>query len=325
MPNLLFAMKDNKDPEERLEAALLWKALRDEFGDAIHPLMESEGTVPGDLIFGLSQKKQSIIAQTDLKSNYWDVEAFTSRLSRSFRVCNFTEAIEEVDRLNSEGKQAFVKALRDKFYTGRTEPGQRLTEHLGDMTYSFCHDDEPVLMIQEAVNMSHEYRCIIANGKVITASPVVHRATPYDRWHPDLCGLQPEVLLYASPSAEIRDFILAADTTREMRDLAEQIATESSMISGTIDLCLLDGDPNRIEPIEINMGWPGRYGLYFCEPREIARSSRAMVDPELLNPVRDPEAREPEQAYNPHFAAFLANMSPAADADDEAFSDEPEI
>lgn len=292
MPNLLFSLLESKDPEERLENAMLWKAMSDVYGDKIHPITADDKVQPGDMIFGMPTGRQLRTSGSDVPKDYWNWEPFTSRLSRDFHVCNYEEAQAAVASLNEAGKAPFVKALRDKFYVERGEHGQSLEEILGDMVYSFCDYDTPVLMIQEAVDFSHEYRCIIVDGQVVTGSPVLHAATPAARLM--MRGDNPEARLYKSPSDPISSGKHAGVVVSNMKAIAAEMAQELRLTSGTIDLGLIGGDPGRIEPIEINSGLPGRYGLYFADPVKIAEATRSIVPEALLSNERSQQIDELE-------------------------------
>ncbi len=282
MPNLLFAMPRTNDPEELLEAALMWKALKDEFGAAIHPLLPDDAVVAGDVVFGLPTKPQEMILTSPSSGNYWDMPAFTSRLSRSFKVCTLPDAELEVARLGAEGKGAFLKSLRPKYFTGGGEPGQSAGKILGAMVYSFCDEPKPCLMVQERVSMTHEMRFVVVNGAIVAESPVLHRATPASAMSAELRGVDLAEILYRGPGAELDEFEVRPAARSNMRDMAAAIARESCLASGTVDIALLDGDDSRIEPIEINFGNPGRYGLYLCDPVAIAKASRALVPESIL-------------------------------------------
>lgn len=281
MPNLLFALNGMTDPEELLECALMWRALKDVYGKDIHPLPSRHLPNHGDLVFGLPTDGQRRAAQNELGRDYWDIPAFRKRVRRSFAACNLEEATLEVERLGRAGKDIFVKSVRQKEFIGTGRAGQSLASILGDMVYSYIDYDHPVLMIQEKVRMTHEYRCVVVAGRVVTSSPVLASATPNLAHSPDLRGMNPEDMLYETPGADIGAFSQAAGLAEEMRDMAGDIARECGLLSGTIDLAVVNG--GDVEPIEINIGWPGSYGLYFCDPAAIAEASREIVPEALLS------------------------------------------
>lgn len=285
MANLLFSLLESKDPEERLENAMLWKALKDVYGPNIHALSYSEEPGDGDMIFGLPPARQMEASRTALPRDYWNWEAFRSRISREFGVYTLEEAEQVVDDMNARGKEVFLKATSDKFYTERAKPGASLYKTLGDMVYSFCDIEIPCLMVQEAVDFTHEYRCVIVNGKVVTGSPVVFAATPMARM--SLNGENAEGLLFRSPADPFSAGQYAGPVVTQMKRIANEMAADLKMVSGTIDLGLIGGDSKKIEPIEINSGYPGRYGLYFADPVKIAKASVEIVPEHLLSPERN--------------------------------------
>ena len=120
---LYYRLSEGTDPEERLEDAAMWKALHDEYGGGIS-LLEPNESWPDDGVVWGRARNSSIATNVNIgrpKSflPYWDDPVFLSRCGRSFKVCSFSEAETEVAKLHAEGKDAFLKALRTKYYTAR--------------------------------------------------------------------------------------------------------------------------------------------------------------------------------------------------------------
>lgn len=310
MPNLRYALSQSTDPEELLEVAMMWKALFDTFGKGIHPLRPGEMPGPGNLVFGLASDAQRHAAGTGLREDYWNIPAFRSRVARSFALCTFDEAQREVTRLGDMGKGAFVKSIRRKEFIGTGEPGCSLTDIMGEMAFSHLDYPHPTLMVQERVAMTCEYRCAVVAGRVVTSSPVVVSATPNLAHSHQLRGYDPCSILYRSPMNALGDFEADGDLTAQMRGMAAEIASECELVSGTIDIALIDGE--RIEPIEMNIGYPGGYGLFFCDPYAIARAARSIV-PESVLAAGPPAEAEGQLEISTDEEAWP----------DEDFSDEP--
>lgn len=118
MNKVTFRMTDNKDPEERLEEAALWKALHDEYGDDIS-LTDDRPT------FGRGKRND---AGNYLQ--YWTDPAFLSRANREFRLCALRDAESAVADLHSRGKGALIKSTQEKYFIERFPVGSDFHENM---------------------------------------------------------------------------------------------------------------------------------------------------------------------------------------------------
>ncbi len=271
-----YRLTENRDPEERLEEATLWKALHDEYGDDIELWSPSERGVPRDgLLFGrvgiFEEAKGAVLAVSkDLP--YWQDPAFTRMAGRSCMFCTLDEAADEVQRLHGLGNDAFVKACFMKAVRVHVPVGKTLSEVLGIMALSFC-DAPRCLLVQDWASMRYERRFVVIKRQIITHSPISAWLTPLD-------GQKYIHHHFASPldaAPACRDEALTADFVER----AEWIAANMLPDSAVIDMASINGD---IGIVEFNPAQIGQFGLYGCDARAIAAASRMFSggDPKLL-------------------------------------------
>lgn len=284
MRALFYRLSDSTDPEERLEDAALWKAMHDHYGAAISLLRDREAVPDGGLMFGRTRHFESETAYAAAsRCPYWEDPAFLAGISRDFLLADLEAAEAGVAALHAAGKDAFLKAMRQKCLAQLVPRGQRVHEAIGDMVYSFI--DMPVcLMVQEAVPMRMERRFVVMGREIVTHSAVAHHLTPLARAELHALGAPPEHWHFETPKSRLpfRD-----DAALErMVDLARRTAASMRGAHMIIDVAMV-GD--RPELIEFNPCQPGHFGLYACDPRRIAEGSAAMIRPApQVGP--DPEA-----------------------------------
>ncbi len=283
MSHLYYRLAETEDPEERLEDAVLYKALHDCFGSGLTTI-DMDAPAPTDGLF-LGRGKNREVAQENLLAapglKYWNDPAFKDAITRSFMITDLKGAEAEVDRLHEQGKDAFVKSTRQKHCVSRVDQGQSLYDALGGMVYSFM-DLEDCLMVQEAMEMNYERRFLVMNGKVVTQSPVAWHLTPMSRsWIQDDTGFSVEDLHYKTPNSHETRF--SPDGTKRMTEFAQKIADASDTAHLCIDLAIIGDDPSKdpIEIIEFNPMQPGAVGLYACDPKQIAKAVWKAMSPEL--------------------------------------------
>ncbi|KKN86209.1 hypothetical protein LCGC14_0270780 [marine sediment metagenome] len=302
MSHLYYRLTKTEDPEERLEDAVLYKAMHDTFGKGL-TMVDMDEAAPMDGLF-LGRGKNRELWQTNQLANpglkYWEDPAFKNAITRSFVVTDLSGAEKEVKRLHAEGKSAFLKSTKQKHYFGRVDLGQTLHDALDGMVYSFM-DIENCLMVQQAMDMSYERRFLVMNGKVVTQSPVAWHLTPMSRsWVQEDTGFSIEDMHYKTPQGHEARF--SPEGTERMTKFAQHIADASDNPHLCIDLAIIGDDPSRdpIELIEFNPMQPGAVGLYGCDPKKVAGAVWDAMDPELRSivaarkdglTIEDPEPR----------------------------------
>jgi hypothetical protein len=283
LSHLYFRLAETEDPEERLEDAVLFKALHDEFGDGLTIVPPKDASPEDGLFLGRGKNREfdpkNVIGMPGMQ--YWEDPAFRNALTRSFIVTDLPGAEAEVKRLHAEGKDAFLKSTKQKHYIGRIDQGVPFHEAMDGMVYSFM-DLEDCLMVQEAVEMNFERRFLVMNGKVVTQSPVAWHLTPMSRGDIlEETGFSVEDLHYETPKSREARFNPSA--TERMTKVAQAIADASDNPNLCIDLAImgsdLDNDP--IEVIEFNPMQPGACGLYGCSPKKIAAAVWGVMDSDL--------------------------------------------
>lgn len=264
MHHIGFRLTDNTDPEERLEEAALWKAMKDHYGDRISAV--PPGSDGGDdwIMFGriphLASGREPVPGRLD----YWDDPAFLENCGREFRVVTWEDLREAVRDLHSRGIGAFIKSTRSKHYVARIPVGADIDEEIGDMAFSFM-DGGPSLMVQALAEVAWEYRFFVMGREIITESPVMVDLTPLD--HREMDGH-----LFETPTT--RSFVLDQRLVEAFRGLAEKIAAGMLPDHAVIDLALIDGRPAIIEMNPMRLG---QVGLFASDVRALAAGSERLI------------------------------------------------
>lgn len=254
MENCFFRLTDNVDPEERLEEAAMWKAMRDQFGDLISPIHGKDEAPDGAAIYGRPKK-----SETCPKIDYWNDEAFLRHCRREFKLCDLVEAKDEVERLHRSGKTAFIKATRSKFWIDTISPNQTFDEVMSDIAYSFI-DCGRCLMVQEFVTVEYEWRFFVCGRRIVADSSNAAHLTPID--YPLKDGfLHPSDTI----STEVPDWV-----RNGLRALAGQLAATAQYEDIVIDCAMINGGPGCVEynPLVI-----GGVGLFASDVRAIAAAA----------------------------------------------------
>ncbi len=301
MTRCYYRLSATTDPEERLEDAVLAKALHDALGPGL-TLLDPESKFPQDgLHLGRARRNERI--PTPLSPDhipYWEDPAFLRFTARDWGHYDLEGAEEAVARLHAEGRDAVVKStLSAKHLITQAPRGTTLSEALDAMVYSFC-DRPPCLLVQERVEMRFERRFLFLDGELLTQSAVGSHLTPMSRVWEAGPGVDFEALHLETPGS--RRPIHNPALTARMTERALGIAAASDHATFCMDLCLIgeDADRGRIEPIEWNPFQPGQLGLYGCDPRRIAGGVRdhLAANPNLYQgaPPAPPEQPAPAGA-----------------------------
>lgn len=283
MKQVCYRLCNTTDAEERLEDALMWKAMHDTFGASIK-LLPTDASPPEDaLFFGRSKQVEFNLNQmADPNPKYWLDPAFTSRLSRAFFLEDLKGMEERVEDLFTSGKAVFLKGIKAKHFADRLDTREAYNDWFEGMAYSIM-DRGKCVMVQEAVDMSFEHRFMVIDGQVVTHSPVAWHLTPMSlAWTPDV-----ENMHFPSPGS--KSGIVDHKLKDRMIAYAQSMADEASYDHICIDLAVLGSDPEGpIEPIEWNPMLPGAVGLYACDPKLIAEAASQALNLDAL-PVVDLE------------------------------------
>lgn len=266
MASVAFRLTSNPDPEERLEEAALWKAMKDEYGDEIVAIREDSEVLEDLPTFG-RPLKNPFIAGANPVSNvlpYWQDPAFLSRAGRRFGTFEFDDAIEEVSRLHAEGLGAFIKSTRSKHAIFRIMPGEDFYDVVQDMAYSFI-DGGPELMVQEDCVVEYEYRFFCIDREIVTASPIQWSLTPID------FPLREGTVFRRPDSAQAE---LRPDIVHALHELAKETALEMDGPHASIDCAIINGKPAIVEFNPMRLG---QLGLYAADVRALASASRSLL------------------------------------------------
>jgi hypothetical protein len=270
-----YRLSGTLDPEERLEDAVLAKALHDVLGHDLTLLGPDDAFPEGGLHLGRSRRNERIRSPLSPDHiRYWEDPAFLRFTSRDWGHFDLEGAEAEVARLHEGGRDAVVKStLSAKHLILRVPRGTRLDAALDAMVYSFC-DRPACLLVQERVDMRFERRFLFLDGEMLTQSAVGSHLTPMSRAWEAGPGVDFEALHLETPGS--RRPIHNPALTARMTERALEIAAASEQVTFCMDLCLIGEDAvrGRIEPIEWNPFQPGQLGLYGCDPRRIAEGVR---------------------------------------------------
>lgn len=262
-PLYAFVHNTRPDPNERLENALLYRALRRRLGDRMVECARVDH-VPASAraVFGrisperlhLGRARGPVVypAPDQLHLPYWRDPKFLAAAGRRFAVHDLAAAALAVAERHERGEAAFVKSTQTKLFRRLLPPGTSLTEALGPLIYSLT--DGAGVMVQDAVAFQDEYRIFIVAGRIVTGAGCIRDRTPAEnraRFDP---VLEP-VLGGGRPRRD-------PAKVRAYRAFAQAFARGRSDLTCTLDLGLIDG---RIAVVEMNPLYLGRVGFYACD------------------------------------------------------------
>lgn len=259
-----YRLSNNEDPEERLEDAALWKAMKDEYGDDIGLLRQDEDIPRGKIMFGRTRRGEMYSSSGNATMNYWSDPEFLGNCEREFYLCDFNSALRMIDDLHARGKGAFVKATDRKLYTQSISVGLDAAKAIGDMAYSFM-DRPPSIMVQELCDIEFEQRFIFIDRELAASSPVAWHLTPLDWVDPNFFWRTPN-----SKEAELAP-------EKNLREFAKGVARECQFSNVNIDCAFINGKPGVVEFNDCHLG---QLGLYACNVRALAKASRKLIPKE---------------------------------------------
>lgn len=265
MHHIGFRLTENTDPEERLEEAALWKALKDRYGDRISAVREGEDGGDDWVMFGRVPRFDTGREPVASNLRYWEDLSFLAHCERSFEIVDWEGLRPAVARLHAQGKGAFVKSTRMKHFVCRIPLGVNTDREMGAMAFSFM-DGGPQLMVQSLVDMRFECRFFVIGREIITCSTVMHSLTPMDH-------TRERGYLYERPDggARIRNVSLLGEYHMLVRAVAQKMLPEHAVI----DVALIDGKPGVIEMNPMQLG---QVGLYACDVYALAEAADKLME-----------------------------------------------
>lgn len=189
--------------------------------------------------------------------DYWTWDAFLASARRSVQVQDLDGAKARVAEIHASGRDAFVKATMPKFYASVVPRGETLTRHLDALVYSFI-DRGPCLIVQERVDMIHEYRLFVVDGELVTGAGTVFSHTPDDNTAP----FNP--LVSDHPSND--DCVARPELVARYLDFARRVIPEMPIKTFSLDVALIDGE---VGIVELNPLMLGQIGLFACDPTRL--------------------------------------------------------
>lgn len=258
MLNIAFRPYAGDDGEEKIESDHVERALLAALPGQISIVED----FPADAThaFGRPPKHWARLATmsypnpSNLHIDYWAWEGFLSNARRSIQVLDLDGAKKRVAEIHAAGRDAFVKATMPKFYASIVPRGTTLSRHLDALVYSFI-DRGPCLIVQERVEMKHEYRLFVVDGEPVTGAGTVFSHTPDD----NLAPFNPLVSLSPSDDDCTSDEALVG----RYLDFARQVIPLMPIDSFSLDVAIIDGE---IGIVELNPLMLGQIGLFACDP-----------------------------------------------------------
>lgn len=264
--SIYYRLSENRDPEERLEDAAMWKAMHDEYGDDIEAIGfedDREG-----IIFGRGRRYRGAATGQPVPEHlpYWTDPVFLRNAGRSFEVLQYEECRAAVSRLHEAGKAAFIKSTRPKHAILRVPIGHAVGKVFGDLVLSFI-DGGPALMVQQDCRVEFEHRFFVIDREIVTDSPIQWALTPID--YP-----LPEGALFKTPKET--KWESQYSTYRALRSLAAKVAATMRYPHASVDCAMINRKPAVVEfnPMQI-----GQLGLYACDVRALANATRKLISP----------------------------------------------
>jgi hypothetical protein len=259
-----FRLSDNTDPEERLEEAALWKAMKDLYGDRISAVTPEHPAGDDWIMFGRGARFDTGQEPVSSRLDYWTDPAFLENCGREFSVVPYEGLRAAVADLHARGIGAFVKSTRMKHFVCRIPVGADVDDEIGPMAFSFM-DGGPALMVQALAELKYEHRFFVVGRRIVTDSPVMVALTPLD-WRESVG------MAYETPTGGRRrmnpDF-------EGYYALAERVIADMVPEHVVIDIALIDGEP---AVIEMNPMQLGQVGLYASSVRDLAVASQTLIE-----------------------------------------------
>lgn len=274
MSRIVFRPYRGDDREERIESDAAQAAL----GELLGGRLEIVDEIPkaATHVFGRTPENWwprpaslAYPAVENQKLAYYEWPGFLENAGRPVFVHDLDGAGARVAEIHATGRDAFVKATRDKYYTGIVPAGTRLIRHLGDLAYSFMESPN-CLMVQPRVRMSHEYRIFVVGGTAVTGAGNVTSHTPDDnvaQFNP-LVSERPGDDRCRADDALVQGYLT----------FASKVVPRMPVSTFVLDVALIDG---AVGIVEINPLHLGQVGLFGCDVRRLARAvleSCALLD-----------------------------------------------
>jgi len=265
MPRIVFRPYRGDDREERIESDAAQAALSELLADRLEILddIPSEAThVFGRMPANWRRQPSALVypAPEHQKLDYYRWPGFIEHAGRPVTLHDFDGAKARVAALHASGKDAFVKATRDKYYTGVVSVGANLTRHLGDLAYSFM-DTPNCLLVQPRVRMNKEYRIFVVDGDAVTGAGNVTSHTPDD----NIAPFNP--LVSDRPAEDLCDH--DEEVVQTYLAFAAVVIPKMPVSNFVLDVAMIEGAPGVVE---INPLHLGQVGLFACDVRRLAHA-----------------------------------------------------
>lgn len=188
---------------------------------------------------------------------------FQKYCGRKQVVAGVTDNVGEVLQEAELTGKLFVKGIQSKSGIWRTSYQEDMKSALIDvMDWAGIRLEglEHTLLIQEDVEMTHEMRCFVVNGKIVTSAGCIELHTPFnnqEQFNPYF-----EKVRNASPvtkNTDVRDQLLEFG-----EQVVKDFIREQKIKNFVLDLCLINGSPAVVEFNDLASS-----GLYGSQPHRV--------------------------------------------------------
>lgn len=264
-----FRLSPNEDPEERLEEAILWKQMRDYYGDRIG--LVEDPVVSNIPTFGRNPRIKDFSTKArnpvPKQLDYWNDPAFLKHCGRSFTTSDYNGLNDAVAAVHETGNDAIIKSTQAKHHIQRVPLGVTGTQALGDMAYSFM-DGGPKLMVQTHRPMFYEFRFFVVEREIVTRSPQLEKLTPLDFPSIGVTGFRNR--------QDARSACDCGSLIGRYIELVSEIAQTMQTDNAAVDVAQFEN--GEIGVVEFNPMQIGQIGLFACDTKALVRSSERILE-----------------------------------------------
>ncbi len=280
-----FVHDGTANPDERLENALLYRALRRRLGTRLTGYATTSDVPRGvRAVFGRTCPRRlasrhgpgALVypAADALEMPYWTDPTFLAAAGRRITVHGLAEAEHAVAAIHARDRKAFVKATKPKLFAQTVDPGSTLLQALGPLAYSLIETPD-CLMVQDHIDLVDEYRFFVVAGRIVTGAGAIESDTPAENRHVFANEVEGrrgsgkrrnDPALMTAYLEFAHDFVSAREPGTYVLDVA----------SAAGQTCV----------VEINPLYLGRVGLYGCDVQRLVDAVLETLDESLKDAPR---------------------------------------
>ena len=176
---------------------------------------------------------------------YYNIPCLKPFFNRSIEQIDIPTAIKRI-RLDND-IQVFIKSTIPKLFAYKVTSENR--QEVLETLYNFCmyYESDPVILWQDLVDMQHEIRFMVFNGKVLSCSAQVDEYTPMNNLEQRRWFLPTHK--HRGHPEEIEHGISAEYFFGMLGKVALIVdrLTHNDILDYSLDMCLIDGKPSLVE------------------------------------------------------------------------------